>query len=131
MCHTFSTRRKRCCSSSPLRQRSYPYWFYAMKFSLMNDDQQQLLPMASNGHQKTSASVCSMSMAVASLETEMKNVLSFLVGNRVWFVNLRERTRVTDAFTTLIKELYKPQSKYTHCAHVSTFHGSEKRTSSI
>lgn len=34
-----------------------------------------------------------------------------LVGNRVWFVNLRDRTRTVEAFTALMKELYKPQSK--------------------
>ena len=55
-----------------------------------------------------------MSTALAPLETRMKNIRSLLVGNRVWFVNLRDRTRVIDAFTTLIKELYKPQSKYTY-----------------
>ncbi|CAF1135677.1 unnamed protein product [Adineta ricciae] len=32
------------------------------------------------------------------------------VGNRVWFVNLRDRTRTVDAFTALMKELYKPQT---------------------
>ncbi|CAF1231457.1 unnamed protein product [Adineta steineri] len=33
------------------------------------------------------------------------------VGNRVWFVNLRDRARIVEAFTALMKELYKPQSK--------------------
>ncbi|UJR25396.1 hypothetical protein I4U23_006744 [Adineta vaga] len=33
------------------------------------------------------------------------------VGNRVWFVNIRDRTRTVEAFTALMKELYKPQSK--------------------
>ncbi len=37
--------------------------------------------------------------------------LESLVGNRVWFVNLRDRTRTVEAFTALMKELYKPQSK--------------------
>jgi len=33
------------------------------------------------------------------------------VGNRIWPVNLRDRTRTVEAFTALMKELYKPQSK--------------------
>lgn len=33
------------------------------------------------------------------------------VGNRFWFVNLKDRTRLVEAFSALIKELYKPQSK--------------------
>jgi hypothetical protein len=37
-----------------------------------------------------------------------------LVGNRVWFVNLRDRARTVEAFTALMKELYKPQSKRIH-----------------
>ncbi|CAF4693127.1 unnamed protein product, partial [Rotaria sp. Silwood1] len=32
------------------------------------------------------------------------------VGNRVWFVNLHDRTRTVEAFTALMKELYKPQT---------------------
>ncbi|CAF5075123.1 unnamed protein product, partial [Rotaria socialis] len=32
-----------------------------------------------------------------------------IVGNRVWFVNLHDRARTVEAFTALMKELYKPQ----------------------
>ncbi|CAM4780021.1 unnamed protein product [Rotaria magnacalcarata] len=32
------------------------------------------------------------------------------VGNRVWFVNLHDRARTVEAFTALMKELYKPQT---------------------
>ena len=35
--------------------------------------------------------------------------LFLLVGNRIWFVNLRDRTRTVEAFTALMKELYKPE----------------------
>ena len=50
---------------------------------------------------------------------EKKISFSQLVSNRVWSVNLRERTRTVDAFIALMKDLYKPQSKKIHRRHVN------------